>query len=346
MKIGLIARSEDRGLGNLTWEWAQHMDPDRVLIVVPNHRARQRLARYDRDATVLGWDHHRQGTLDEPIVRQWLQGLDVVYSAETFYDWRVCDWARDMKVRTVCHVMPEYFRHREGHQLSSPDAWWTPTHYRLQHLAPTTRVVPVPVAVERFAAPMFHVERRPPRWLHVAGIPASGDRNGTMIVRRAIRELRREHHITIRSVQPIPRPVTPRLVRLTMTTRGAAEYWQLYDDQPDLLLAPRRYAGLSLPALEAMASGAAVLMSDVEPQASEWPILSVPAEKGGTIEVAGGTIPLMNVSPEALAARMDWLADHPEEIMAARRRAYTFAQSQSWEALAPVIRSELERVVA
>lgn len=343
VKVGLIARSEDRGLGNLTWEWAQHMHPDRVLVVVPNHAARQRLDRYP-GATVLRWNHRGNGTLDEQVVREWLDGLDIVYTAETFYDWRVCDWARDMNVRTVCHVMPEYFRHHGigGRDLPVPDVWWTPTRWRFDQLARGTRVVPVPVALERFMDHEPWTMHSPPKWLHIAGVVASGDRNGSAVVREALPMLKREHVFRIRALTGIPRPRAGRLVTVELVTRPASEYWQLYGDA-DGLVSPRRYAGLSLPAMEAMAAGLALVMTDCEPQRSEWPIIGLPAETAGSVTVAGGTIPLVNVAPEVLAARLDWLADHPEEIASAKRRARKFAESMAWDRLAPQIHVELER---
>lgn len=341
MKVGLVARSEDRGLGNLTWEFAQHMNPDRVLLVVPNHHFRQRFERYP-GATVLRWDHRRSDALDERVVREWLDGLDVVYSAETFYDWRMCDWARELGVRTVCHLMPEYFRHGDDARLATPDVWWTPTRWRLNQLPRSTRVVPVPVALERFTVREPWDMQGPPRWLHIAGVLATGDRNGSKVLRDALKLLKREHVVRIRTLTPAHPPRAASSVKVEMITKPTAEYWQLYADA-EALVSPRRYAGLSLPAQEAMASGLALVMSDCEPQRSEWPIIALPAETAGSIRVAGGTIPLVNVAPEVLAARLDWLADHPEEITAAQRRSRRFAEQHSWERLAPQIRTALSR---
>lgn len=342
MKVGLIARSEDRGLGNLTWEWAQHMRPDRILLVVPNHSIPQRPERYD-DPTVVRWNHRLDAHLDEQIVREWLDGLDVVYSAETFYDWRVCTWARESGVRTVCHVMPEFYRHGQPTPpVAAPDVWWTPTRWRLEHLDRATRVVPVPVAVERFARAKFHVEHSP-TWLHVAGTKAMNDRNGTRIVLDALRHLTGEHHVRFRSQgEPIPRVQVGRHVHVDVVVHPVDEYWQLYNGE-DMLVLPRRYAGLSLPALEAMGAGLGLLMSAVEPQVSEWPIEQAGAFERGHITTSTGRIDLAEVDPKVLARCMDTLAATPGAILQARLRAHTFARSQSWDALRPVIQQELER---
>lgn len=341
MKIGLIARSEDRGLGNLTWEWAQHMRPDRVLVVVPNHKTPQRLDRYP-DATVMKWDHHRDGHLDREAVCAWLAGLDVVYSAETFYDWRVCTWARELGVRTVCHVMPEFFRHGQMSpiQIPAPDVWWTPTRWRLDTLPPATRVVPVPIATERFRANARNPDE-PFRWLHVAGTRASGDRNGTRPFRASMIFLRGKHTVRIRSQYPVGIPEVGPRVRIRADRAEAREYWELYDGF-DAVVLPRRYGGLSLPALEAMAAGCAVLMSDVDPQSSEWPVVPMEAEMGGIVNTPAGAITCANVAPRTIAETMDRLAADPDELFLAQLRAGDFAEDHSWIRLESAIRAELE----
>ncbi len=347
MRVGLIARTEDRGLGNLCWEWAQHMRPDSTLVVIPNHPLRQRLERYP-GALVLDWDHKTTGELDEPAVRGWLEELGpgaVVYSAETFYDWRICDWARDQGVRTVCHVMPEFFRHASRGAPPAPDAWWAPTRWRLPQLPPATKVVPVPIALERFPALPLAVELGPPRWLHVAGMKAAADRNGTRLLLQALPLLRREHELLIRSQgQHIPRGRLGRAVRVSIDTRSCPEYWQLYEGSQALLM-PRRYAGLSLPVLEAMGAGLAPVMTDAEPQRSDWPIIPVPSmNRRRYVTAPAGEIPLIECQPRALAQIMDRLAGDPAELAAARARAVEYARANSWEQLEPRIRSELEAV--
>lgn len=345
MKVGLIARTEDRGLGNLTWEWAQHMHPDRVLVVVPNHPLPQRADRYP-GALVLPWDHLHDSALNEEQVREWLRGLDVVYSAETFYDWRVCTWARELGVRTVCHVMPEFYRHGQPDPPPAPDAWWTPTRWRLEHLDPATRVVPVPIATERFTESVFR-NPGPPRWLHVVGKRAGADRNGTRLFLGALRFLRSEHHVRIRTQDEGVRPGLGlgRDVHLETITTPTPEYWQLYDDA-DALVLPRRYAGLSLPAFEAMGAGLALVMSDAEPQRGEWPIIPIPAHEHGSVLTPAGRLKLAEIEPRHLARVMDRIADQPDVLAVEQRRAKLFAFAHSWEQLAPTIRAELERVAA
>lgn len=343
MKLGLLARAERRGLGHMTREFYEHMHPDRTLVVLPiGVKARgltSHLGWYP-EAAVVRYD----GALDEQVVRPWLAGLDALYSAETLYDWRLADWAREAGVRTVCHIMPEYFRHSGPKPPPAPDVWWTPTRWRLSFLPTSTRVVPVPIATERFAPLNESLNHSSPlRWLHTAGARAAADRNGTRVVLSSLQHLVRAHEIRIRAQDEyIARARVGPKVRVEVHTAETENYWELYDDVSALVL-PRRYAGLSLPALEGMGAGLALVMPDVEPQASEWPIIGLPAVSRGTIQTGAGPIPLAEVAPRKLAARMDWLADHPDEVVSAQKRSRAFAAEHSWHELEPVIRGELER---
>lgn len=337
MRVGLIARAENRGLGTMTWEWYRHVRPDRTLVVDMGELARGFAMHLDRypDATVVPFDGAQ---LPEAIVREWLDGLDVVYSAETFYDWHVCEWAEQAGVATVCHLMPEFFRHH-NFDGPRPTAWWAPTSWRADVLPDGTRYVPVPVVV-RAKAP--ELEDRPTRWLHVAGHRAAMDRNGTTTVLQAVRLLRRPTSVTVSCQDgrlPMSRP-SP-YVTLDVRLDAPDDYWRLYDGF-DLLVMPRRYGGLCLPVQEAMGSGLGVVMSDVPPN-RDWPIVSVPARLGGRLQTPAGLLRLYDTPAPKLAAVMDQLAD-PAARHEAQTAAAAWAADHSWDTLRPTIMRELARL--
>lgn len=340
MRVGLIARGENRGLGILTREWARHMAPAATLLMLPAHDLPIHAEWFPPTTAVTALDSERR-VVDEERVREWLRGLDVVYSAETFYDWRICDWAREAGVRTVCHLMPEYWPHGR-HLLPAPDAWWAPTRWRLNHLPESTRVVPVPVALDRFTVHEPRTMDGPPRWLHVAGAPAAADRNGTKPFLASLALLIQAHHVTVR--HQTARSVNPRLGQQTSFAwvGEAPEYWELYDGA-DALVLPRRYGGLSLPALEAMAAGLALVMTGCEPQRSEWPIVPLHAVPQGVLRLHATSLALMTTTPRLIARTLDRLAKDRAELAAAQVAARAFAEAHSWEALRPQIEAELER---
>lgn len=349
MKVGLIARGEDRGLGNLTWEWQRHMHPDRTLLVVPDGVAKAGLVthveRYP-GATPARFNQDRPGSqgsgmLDERTCREWLDGLDVVFSAETFYDWRFCRWAREAHVATVCLAMPEFVR---PDWFDQPTQWWAPTTYRLIRLPSTTRVVPVPVPTDRFTIHESSTDG-PLRWLHVAGAQTISDRNGTRAVMSALHAVQRPTRITVRTQTPLELgSVMPR-VQLLQRFDNVRDYWRIYDDA-DVLVMPRRYAGLCLPTIEAMGAGLPVVMTDMAPQNVDWPVALTRTYAGAPLRMMGGQVETGDADAVALAELMDTWDEDRSIVGYARARAIAWAADHSWEAMRPRIVAELEHAAS
>lgn len=340
MKVGVIARAEDRGLGIQTWEAVRHLHPDRVLVVdvsnpdgFPMH-----LDRYP-EATVARLQAGRW--LAESLVREWLDGLDVVFSVETLYDWRLADWARDAGVATVVQMNPEFFQHDlPGWVEQEPTVWWNPTTWRaLAHRA-EVRHVPVPVALDRFGS----LESREPiresrqlvdeprrlRALHIIGRAALGDRNGTEIVHSA-KAATTHVDWTLRAQRAQD--------RAPGADGAVPNYWDLYRDQ-DVLVMPRRYGGLCLPTQEAMAAGMAVVMPACPPN-TDWPIVPAVWQFQGTIVVPCGEIPMVATDAPSLAGILDRMAVDPQLLDDYRLRSRDWATRHSWQALLPMYESEL-----
>jgi hypothetical protein len=333
VRLGVIARSEaGRGLANQTWEACRHLDPERVLLVDPGRDGRftQHPERFAQWATTtVRWNG---GRLDEATCRRWLAGLDVVYSAETPYDLRLPQWAAEAGCGVVVQANPEF--------LSPTDAkaavtWWVATPWRLEHLPVRTRVVPMPVPV----APFGHEPAGWLRFLHTAGWPAVADRNGTGAFAEAVGMTTVDAEFVIRGQHPSIATYQRRGLRVEQ--RCTADYWDNYRDA-DVLVLPRRFGGLCLPVLEAMAVGLPVAMSDCSPN-EVWPGPRVPATSAAAVGTRAGSLPLHDVDPRALAATMDELAANPELVEKLRQEATEWATANSWEALKPMWLEELTR---
>lgn len=335
--LGLIARADDRGLGIMTWELARHLRPDRVLVVrEPGAEAKGFAPHLDRypDATVVTF---AGGQLPEPVVREWLQGLGAVYSAETFYDWHAVTWAADAGVAQVLHVMPEF---HHDHLPAGPQRW-VPTPWRAEHVH-GARLVPVPVATDRFTPGPLNTDA-PLRVLHVAGHRAAQDRNGTNQLLQALRAVRQPIHVRIATQDPhLAAPRSTGRATVEVTTGGVANYWDTYADA-DVLVMPRRYGGLCLPVQEAMAAGLAVVMGDCPPN-DWWPTLRVPGVNRGVLTTAAGALPLFATNPRALAGQLDLLATDRAALGAARAASLQWAAAHSWDALAPTYQAALAEV--
>jgi glycosyltransferase involved in cell wall biosynthesis len=335
VKIGVIAQSTNRGLGIQTWEACRHLNPERVLLIRPRPcRVSEHPNRYrDWDTTSVDWP--ARDVLDDQTVKRWLSGLDVVYTAETLYDWRMPSWGR---AGIVCHVNPEMLR---PDRAAIPDiTWWAATDWRLPLLPSDTRVVPMPVAVDRFT-PTTPADG-PTRFLHVGGVTAMRDRNGVRIAAAALHHLEQPVHVRF-ATQDRTIPLgkhTPLHVTVDVHRFETPDYWRLYDDA-DVLVMPRRYGGLCLPAQEAMAAGLAVIVTDCEPN-DTWPGLKIPVDRFDQVDMPGGTVDVAEPSTTALAKLMDRLAA-PSSLAVCQKMSRQWARLNSWERLLPVWLDELDR---
>ena len=301
MRLGLIARCEmARGLAIQGRNFYNNMPVDKVLCVrmprtegaeCPEWYANRTDARYDMRA----W------SLDETVVKDWLRDLDVVFAVETPHDWRIPRWCQEQGVRLVIQGNPEFVRHGIEN-LSHPDQWWWPTSWRLDDL-PEGIVMPVPMdrrPAKRSGDLRLHV-------LHVIGKRAHADRNGTEILIQAMRMVFSPMKLTVHSIDgDVAQFSRNRHVELKLNLNPVHDQWSMYNDQ-DILVTPRRYGGLSLPALEATAAGLVVMMTDCSPN-EELASFRVPARSRGNLNLACGPVQGWDANPNELAVMLDAIA--------------------------------------
>jgi hypothetical protein len=321
VRIGLIARSEyARGLAIQSKNFYDHMPVDKVLLVhMPNPDCALRDDWYDPSHTTIV-DSLPGHTLDEHVVRSWMEGLDVVFTVETPYDWSLPGWAASMNVRLVIQGNPEFVRHGlEGYEhYGHPTQWWWPTRWRTEVL-PRGRWMPVPMPDHPATAAAAH--DGPLRVYHIAGKRAFADRNGTDCFINALRGLSKDVLVTLHGLEHSLPEIQP-IIGLSVHVEniGVADLWDMHAGQ-HLLVLPRRYGGLCLPALEAASRGIAVMMPEVSPN-DELASIRVPAMGGRKIRVAAGEIFACDVHHFALAQEINALNLDRDRLLLAQQNAY------------------------
>lgn len=318
MKLGLICRSDNGGLGNQTWELYRHLKPFRTLVVDisalnskwgPQHGYDTHPERYNQGEVL-----HSVNFPSSELIDQFLDGLDVVLTVETPYSYYLYESARAKGVKTVQQYNYEfldYFLHPEWPKpdmLLAPSKWhYEDVQQRALEWGCQVAYLPVPVNRELFP---YKQKTEAKRFLHVAGHATYEDRNGTQIVLEAIPLVKSDVQFLIRSQYDLPQFWDD--YRVNVVVGDAPNYWELYSDE-DVLLLPRRYGGLSLQLSEAMSNGMIPIMTDLPPQ-NEFlhPDTLIPAEHYMHIEPRT-PIDVYRTTPQQLADKIDWLAAQSED---------------------------------
>lgn len=335
--FGLIARADNRGLGQQTWAVHRNLKPAKTLVVdCPSMQPLK--TRFDRfpDATVI------HGIPDRNQIREFLDGLTAVYTAETGYTPHLWSEAEQLGVTTVLHANYEFLDRNDR-----PTVWAAPSVWHIDDFPPGTVHLPVPIETDRF--PLADKPSTAKRFLHVVGRPAIHDRNGTVDFLQAlghvtstisvtvtcqqsgyIGKLMNDHHIRI-----------PSNIDFTIKSVDAENYWENYTGF-DALVLPRRFGGLCLPANEAIGAGMPVIMPNICPN-SRWLPESwrVPATFGGEFR-AKQHIKFYRTDPVLLAGKMDELAQDEHFYSEALTAAQKLRGELSWEALKPAYRDLLQ----
>lgn len=336
MRVGLIARADNRGLGQQTWSFYRNMHPAKTMVVnCPSEQPLQN--HFDRfpDATIIN------GYPSGQDVRDFLDGLDAVYTAETSYNQDLWHEARNMGVRTLLHANFEFLD-----RTDSPTVWAAPSLWRIDEWPAGTVHLPMPIETDRFP----HTEKPPVarNFLHVIGRPTFDrsrdlNRNGTLQLLQALRYIEADITITIRCQQPgyVGALIndhsirTPDNITLVIEPGDHPNYWDAYTNQHAAIL-PRRFGGLCLPAQEAIGAGIPVIMPNIDPNNTwlphEW---LTQAHRDGEF-VAKQHITCHTTDPAALAQKITQLANDTSFYSRAAAQARNIRNQMSWETLKPM----------
>jgi glycosyltransferase involved in cell wall biosynthesis len=267
MKLGIIARSDNTGLGNQTKELVDMLKPDKVLLIdsAPFNNNQQFPERYDGYEVI-----HSHGFIQDKVARRFMSGLDVVLSCETFYNNHFVAIARQLNVKTVLQYNYEFLDYLQQKTLvEPPDILLAPSEWNIDHVIDKFRktntqihLLPPPTNFERFKKVREHnLSNKHNRVLHVAGKVAVNDRNGTMAVLSMLDHSVLDYEVVITTQTRLPNVSNP---RVTIQHENVYNKEDLYNEF-DAIVLPRRYGGLCLPMNEGLVAGLPVFMTDITP---------------------------------------------------------------------------------
>lgn len=280
MRLGIIARSDNTGLGNQTRSLVNMLKPDKILLIDSrpfneNQQHPEWYSEYDCITT-------RSGFAKREEIVQFLDGIDVVLTCESFYSEMFLSLAEKRKVKTILQYNYEFLDLVINPDQRMPNLLLSPSMWQIDHvkqvLGDKTQIayLPPPLDPDSFSLQReTNVLKNHNRILHVAGKFASKDRNGTSTVIDMLKYSKEDYELVIKSQTPIG--TDSRDSRLIIDTSNTENNANLYSGF-DAMVLPRRYAGLCLPMNEALMSGLPVFMTDISPNnfilPEEWLIES------------------------------------------------------------------------
>jgi glycosyltransferase involved in cell wall biosynthesis len=346
LRLGLIARADNSGLGTQCWGYARNLNPVKVLVIDVSHfhnntshanKATYR-DRYPDAQFYCGWRP------PETLLAEFLDGLDCVLTAECAYNNELYTLAKAMGVKVVLAPNYEFLD-----TTARPDVWAMPSLWHFDDVPFSNKIhLPVPIETDRFADRTPTGYETATDFLHLVGRPAAHDRNGTPDLLQALQYVTAEVTVTIKcqDVSYVPQLLNrfrvPENVTLVVDSTDVENYWDNYHG--DVLLMPRRFGGLCLPVNEALGAGMPVIMPDIAPNnswlPSDW---LVPATHAGTFK-AKQHIDIYSVDHRAYAAKIDALAGDPGLYTKAKTEALELREQYSWNKLRPTYLRTLQEL--
>lgn len=323
-RLGLLVRADKTGLGYQTKAYYDFLKPDKTLLIdlSPINGMQSNYDWYPNAEIVVGLPRRDQ-------LAHFLYDIDVLLTAETFYNYELISIARQRNIKTAVVYNYEFFDWLKHQDYPLPDLFISPSTWYFKEVDRFSKLNKVkhlylhhPVDRDRFK---FR-KRETKKFLHIAGRPAANDRNGTWDYL---------YHI------PDGRLVTQDN-DLAIRARDRYRHSEVYTgiDDPafiyelgDILVLPRRYGGNCLPLNEALSCGMPVIMPDISPNnyllPKEW---LVPANINGYFEPRT-KIDLWTVNSQAFLDRIDWFRNCNIEVES--EKANKIADTISWEAMLP-----------
>ena len=273
MRLGIIARSDNTGLGNQTMELVKMLNPDKILLINSQFfNNNKQHPEWYKGYNVI---ETRKGMPKTNEIIEFLEGLDVVISCETFYHLELVDRAKKQGIKTILQYNYELFGHLAHPEWTLPDVLLAPSIWNLDlimdQFGSKTKVMHLPPPTDQSLfneARDINLSKDHKRILHIAGKKAAKDRNGTETILEMIKYSKEDYELVIKSQTPLNLVCKDSRVKIEI---GDPDNRQDMYTGFDAMVLPRRYAGLCLPMNEALMSALPVFMTDISPNNAVLP---------------------------------------------------------------------------
>lgn len=330
MRIGLIARCDDTGLGIQSKEFFDHI-PCKALLIDSSKLASQSILTPKphnfpgQQMFQLRPGFGMTGGIPRAVIDEFLNDVDLVFAMETPYDYNIFSICRDRGIKTVLQLNYEFLDYPST--LPMPDLFAAPSMWFYDNIHGNKRYLPVPVNTK-----VFKPQRKHKVFVHNVGRPAIHDRNGSMTFMNALKWVKNEITVVLNGQYRIPVTLGNKNVNFVTDWSNKQNYYDNYTG--GVLVMPRKYGGLCLPFNEAIGAEMPIITTDISPNntwlPSEWLVQS---NQAGILR-SKKIVPYFDADPIKLAEKIDEFCDE-SFYNAAVEKAIELKNKISWETLLP-----------
>jgi glycosyltransferase involved in cell wall biosynthesis len=306
VSLGIIARSDNTGLGNQTRELVEMLNPEKILLIdsTPFNKNKQHPEWYAGRNVITSFGFPEDGLVDK-----FLNGLEVILSCEIFYSDTLVLKARALGIKTILQYNYELFQNLSRKEAPLPDVLLSPSLWNIDRVklmfGKKSKVIHLPPPTNYLLFDKIkqkNLSKDHNRLLHIVGRKAAHDRNGTESVMNMLKYSKADYELVIQSQTPIESKIKDS--RLKIKIGNPANREDMYGGFDGMIL-PRKYAGLCLPMNEALFSGLPVFMTDISPNNKILPNKWLTAVRDDGSFMAKTRISLFSADPRSLARVVD-----------------------------------------
>ena len=322
MKIGLIARCDNSGLGRLSLDFYEHLSFDKMMVIIhPSYTNYP--DRFPRGLTC----EYTSPTLEE--IDKFLDGLDILLTFETPYNWNIFSRAREKGIKTI--LIPNYEWTIEKPPMI-PDLWLCPSKLDFDIYSQEYKNVKyLPIPIDRKKIP-FRLRKTAETFVFNNGHGGATGRNSAREFLQAISLVPIGVKFIFRTQVYLEEGISDKRVTIKQGEIPFKDLWK----EGDVFVFPHKFDGLSLPIQEAMAAGMPIISTNIYPHNTYLPkeLLFEPEAMGKVrMSQCNRVIDTAMISPKILADKITEWAN--QDISKYSEMMNKQAELWSWHNLGP-----------
>jgi len=317
IRLGLIARCDDGGLGSLSQDFYKYLNPTKVLIIYG------------------GYENHPErfpngiicnaGMPNLEQIDEFLKDIDIFITFETPYNWSLISEAKKRGIKSI--IIPNY-EWTTNDPPVEPDLWLCPSLLDYDIFKAEGRNAEyLPIPIDRTRIP-FRLRTKAETFVFNNGHGGSIGRNSAREMIEAIARIKSDVKFIVRSQVPLDNMLNDGKTKFVL---GNAKKEDLFEEG-DVMVFPHKFDGLSLPMQEAMAAGMPIIATDFYPHNEYLPKeLLFPPDDIGKAKLCEDCreIDLHFVYPKLIAQKIDELAG--KDITEISLQMNRQAEKWSWD---------------